>query len=199
MDGIEKVNTIIHELAHSIMNMKYPDRITNSKDCYINEIESLFFELIFQNGISKQINPKEQIKMKTENLYSYFVISELLSYQQAIIKEIKYNKINLSDEFCIYLEDKFNLTTESINQALNANYMNIQYVLGHIISLQLYNIFKTSKKDAFEILEKIIKDYDMDSLVNISRYLNIEEGLNKNLDKEYKEANDKFIKVIKKG
>lgn len=198
MDGISKVNTTIHELAHSIMNLKFPERTSNSKDYFGNEIESLFFEMVFQNGLGQQIDKMESEFLSAEDIYSTHITASEVYFHQKIMQNIKYNKIDINKEFYKVIREKLKLTKRETNIIINRNINDQgQYVIGHIIALELYKIYKQDKKEALQLLDKILKNYELDTLQNISQYMNIYDNLNKNLTEECKKMNNQFIKKIK--
>jgi hydrogenase maturation factor len=116
------------------------------------------------------------------------------------MQEIKNNKIEITNEFYKKLKTKYKLTKNQANYYINQQISDFgQYVIGHMVALELYKIYKQDKKEALKILDKIIKNNTKDTLVNLSEYFNIKESLNNNLTEEYKKINNQFVKKIERG
>ncbi len=200
MDGIERVNTVVHEIAHAIMHLKYPNRGFDEADRFTEEIESIFFELVFQNGIGQLINKLDCSFQISETIYSSFIVSEEINMHHNIMKEIKNNKIDINSEFYKKLKDKYKITKGKANYFINQEaHQYGQYVIGYMVALELYKIYKQDKKEALKILDKIIKNSAKDTLVNLSQYFDLYATLNNNLTKEYKKINNQFVKKIERG
>ncbi len=200
MAGLEKVNTVIHEIAHSIMRLKYPNRAFDENDRFTEEIESTFFELVFQNGIGQLINQLDSSFQTAETTFSTYIASQEVNMHQKIMQEIKNNKIEINNEFYKKLKTKYKITKNQANYYINQEISDFgQYVIGHMVALELYKIYKQDKKEALKILDKIIKNNTKDTLVNLSEYFNIKESLNNNLTEEYKKINNQFVKKIERG
>lgn len=189
--GIQKTNTLIHELAHAITQIQNPKRFVEARDLFGTEIESMFAELIFTNDYLKDKNQVEQALIFLENTFVFFNDIDALINQKIIADSYDKDIITIDKELYNNLRKKFNLTKRNVNDAIMIDMINYgTYVVSYMVALELFHIYRQDKKEAIKILKLFLKDYQKDTYITIRKYLN-------NLPNVEKEANKLFIKSNK--
>lgn len=179
------LETMIHEVGHCVDFYKNKDREAD-KINFI-EITSIFFEILADQFFSKYFDSKYFKKLESLKLMAYYGEAKDISFLTDI-----YSKLLINLDRNPY--DFFNKEADKNNYEGIANVdEEMKYLYSYMIALELTQMYKENKKDALNILEKIImsKDYieEYDILkMNVStnkrlhKYLKYMNGEN-NVDK----------------
>lgn len=182
------LSTLTHEYGHGIGSLINDNRYNNGNN--FSEIESFFFELIGLDCYRKATNDpfydklnKKYISNLIMRCHSIMSIEnsceEALSSKTTSYKSIKDNCMKL-------LTDKgYNFKDEPINLNLE-----MSYAYSALAALELFYIYKEDKKEAFNILEKIVnRDKEEDEIDSINNRLILCKSLTKQI-KEIKHVNN---------
>ena len=182
-DTRDVLATLTHEMGHAIATVMNPKRYYS--DDFFTEIESLFFEMV---GLDYYYNQTDdsmyslQLKEKVNNYFwnsanvlamkrtsdkTFANMKDILSAERICEKELLKEGFDL-DELIIDVDDK------------------IKYLVGYIVAVELFEIYKEDKDLSIDLLERII---NRDK--NISEYSSIVGNItpNKSLVKHLERVN----------
>lgn len=191
--GLSKVVNLSHECGHAVANLFMQD-IYDIHDDFLTELASQFFELAFQTDIGENIDPFENTLLQFEKMNFYNYIANSLLFHQELIESWQNNGYNVSPLFYRYLKNKYQLTRETVKESLNISIESDgPYIISYMVALELLHIYKDNKKEALNILKRIlVKSKTCDSLDIISQfipnftYFNVEIGqLHDKITKEF--------------
>lgn len=169
-NGISKLIILAHEIGHAIANLYRPKQMYNSKDNFLDEVESLFFELAFTNDIAKKIDSLEAAKEAFLTLCEFSEYAENLSMHKTIITCWKENNYELNKAYYNNLKNKKiqnRMFIDSLNTSIEEEG---SYITSYITALNLLGIYKQDKKEALNILKKIISMRTSDSYQVINKF-----------------------------
>lgn len=151
------LSTLVHEEGHAVASLINPRRYTDDNCGYFLEIESIFFELIGNDYFKKELNNPAFSLDTLYKISSYDYIAKKILEQKRLATECfrKNNPINPNRH----------LTDDSLRECLidlNLNGCQInfymKYLVGFIIAIELFEIYKKDKELAFEYLKEIVKN-----------------------------------------
>lgn len=195
IQGLSKVVNLAHECGHAVANL-FIGNIYDVKDDFLTELASIFFELAFHNDIGENIDSFENTLLQFEKMNYFNYISDSLLCHQELIESWKYNEYNVSTNFYRYLKDKYKLKKYDVKECLNTNIETSgPYIISYMVALELLHIYKDNKKEAMNILKKmLIKIKNNDSLDIISEFIPNFDNLNLEIGQLHDKIKREFIK-----
>ena len=174
--------TSIHEHGHAIANSLNSNHKINP---YINEVESIFFELLYLDKIDYNDYSKETVLKTKENsvcLYTkpiYYVGAKNITTLQGIANENEAKKM-IKKTFALPSSDITYILTKPLD-----NYIN--YAISFLIAIELLYIYKRNEYAALKVLRKIIElnSTNETSIYNELTSMGIKPG--KNFEKFFKD------------
>ena len=159
------IATSIHEHSHAIAASIYEDHIDNP---FLNEVESILFELIYLDTLDKSEYKPEQIKnVKDVTIGMYNrTLNSIDSKNITTLKNVK-DVVRAKR----IIQEKYSIDESLSNDIINtplSNYIN--YGLSYLIAIELFYIYKRCDIKALNILEEIIR-IDSDEEDIILKYL----------------------------
>lgn len=151
------LSTLVHEEGHAIASLLNSKRYKDDNCGYFLEIESIFFELIGNDYFKKELNNPAFSLDSLYKISSFDYIAKKILEQKRLATECfkKHNPINPTQT----------LKDESLRQCLfdlnlNGNLINsyMKYLVGFIIAIELFEIYKKDQELAFEYLKDIVKN-----------------------------------------
>ncbi len=195
IQGLSKVVNLAHECGHAVANL-FIGNIYDVKDDFLTELASIFFELAFHNDIGENIDSFENTLLQFEKMNYFNYISDSLLCHQELIESWKYNEYNVSTNFYRYLKDKYKLKKYDVKECLNTNIETSgPYIISYMVALELLHIYKENKKEAMNILKRIlIKIKSNDSLDIISEFIPNFTNFNLEIEQLQDKTEREFIK-----
>ncbi len=193
--GLTKVVDLAHECGHAIANLLIRN-IYDTRDDFLTEMASLFFQLAFHNDIGEKIDTFENTLLQFEQMNYFNYEANLLLYHSQLIESWQHNKYNVSPDFYRYLKNKYQLKRPDIKESLNISIGSKGiYIIGYMIALELLHIYKDNKKEALSILKQmLIKARFSDSLDIISQFMPCFPNINLEIQQLHDKMKQEFIK-----
>ena len=181
-NGLYDIATSIHEHGHAIGASINENHLHNP---FVNEIESIFFELVYLDTVDKNEYEFDEIKKaKTTSISLYHrhlknidckymtTLTGITDKKRTL--EIIRKKYELDDE---YVD---NILLYPLNESLN-------YATSYLVAVELFLLYKRNSYAALKILEQIIRieSYDEEAILNTLKDLGITPG--KSLKSFYKQ------------
>ena len=191
--GISKTSIIAHEIGHAIASLYKSRHMYNTKDHFLDELESFFFELAFLELAAPKIDKYGAARESFLTLYRQSDDAKNLVLHRQIITTLEDYEYKLNKDSFHELRRK-NLEKQDIIDSLDTNIEDYGiYVISYIVALELLQIYKQDKVSALQILKKMISMRNKDSLEVIETFFkefnNIESGIitiNNNMQKQLK-------------
>ena len=176
------IATSVHEHAHAI---GASINEVHLKDPLINELESIFFELLYLDSIDKTEYDFDNIKSTKEASLSMYH-RDLNSVDAKYISTLQ----GLSDRNKIIsvIRDKYDIEDEFLDDILLDSMQSFStYSLSYLIAIELFLLYKKNNYAALNILEQLIKNnkFEENILFDILESYRITPG--KNLKSFYKQ------------
>lgn len=193
--GLSKVVDLAHECGHAVANL-FIENIYDTRDNFLTEMASLFFELAFHNDIGEKIDTFENTLLQFEKMNYFNCEANLLLYHSQLIESWQHNKYNVSPDFYRYLKNKYQLRRTDIKESLNISIeTDGPYIISYMVALELLHIYKDNKKEAMNILKQmLIKIKNNDSLDIVSEFIPNFDNLNLEIGQLHDKIEREFIK-----
>jgi len=176
------IESSIHEHSHAIAASICEEHANNS---FINEVEAIFFELIFLSSLDKQQYTNEQInnlKEVTIGSYNHILNSIDAKYITTVkgISNINRSRFIISDKYSFDEQETDDIIYSPLNSYIN-------YGFSFLVAIELFYIYKRFESKALNILEEIIRE-DVDEDIPLLKFLQ-DIGINpgNNIKRFYKE------------
>lgn len=181
-NGLYDIATSIHEHGHAIgasINEKH------TKNALINEIESIFFELLYLDNIDNQEYNYEEIRNAKESSISMYhgCLNEIDTKYMTTLKGITDQKESIK-----IIKTKYDIETEYLDSIIFTPLKElVNYALSYLIAVELFLLYKKNNYAALSILEKLIRinSNNEDKVLSMLNSVGIIPG--KNLAKFYKQ------------
>ena len=191
--GISKTSILAHEIGHAIASLYKSRYMYNTKDHFLDELESLFFELAFLELEAPKIDEFDSAKENFFSLYRFSDDAKNIARHKQIITSLENYEYKLEKNSFEELRKK-NIKKQDIITSLDTSIEDCgTYITSYIVALELLEIYKQDKISALQILKKMISMRNKDSLEVIETFFkefnNIESGIitiNNNMQKQLK-------------
>lgn len=193
--GLSKAVNLAHECGHAIVNL-FIGNIYDIRDDFLIEMASIFFELAFHNDIGDNIDSFENTLLQFEKMNYFNYTADSLLYHKELIESWEYNDYNVSTDFYHYLKSKYGLSRNTVKDCLKTSIESEgPYIISYMVALELLHIYKDNKKEALNMLKKIlIKSKSNDSLDIISEFIPSFDNLNLEIAQLHDKIKKEFIK-----
>ena len=182
-NGVYKLINTAHEVGHAVANLYNSKAVYNRLDDFLAEVPSLFFELVISHDVARNINPFETAYKNLETFSEYYNYASLLSLHNYLVDSWFNNNNKANKEYYRELKSIYKLTRSKVDEALNTSLeIDGPYVIGYMIALELFNIYKQDKKSAIRLLKEMLKDYSNDSYCVIQKLFPYLSNFNKEVE-----------------
>lgn len=193
--GLPKLINLTHEIGHGILNLYNSKFLYNSYDEFLSEVGSLFFEIVINYELGRKINSYESALESVQTLDEYSNMSNDLVLHEILSDIWRKNKYRSGVTFYFKLKKEYGFSIGQVKDSINSSIENDgKYVIGYMLALELFHIYKQDKKSSIELLKKMINygPYDSYEIIN-----SIIPGFN-NFEKEIDEINKTFDTELQK-
>lgn len=147
---------MIHEYGHAYANRINPERLTVSNADRVCEFESLFMELIADDYLMDKINSDDVNTNRYARFYSMAANVNMLGYNK-IAADIWVSKECASLHKIYPILKKIDVKPHYLRYCLNHQEVdNNKYILGYLIAIELYYMYKKDKEKALYYYNKFI-------------------------------------------
>lgn len=168
-NNLYKSVVLSHECGHAVANLFAPETEYNRKDTFLSEVASIFFEVIFNYEIASKVNSFSSALYSAEKFDYMTEVTYSLIFHKKILEEWIKNGYKVDKRYYEILQKNYSCNRLELRDLLNYSIDDEgAYVIGYMIALELLNIYKQDKNEAFRILRLILKKYDKDSLITIN-------------------------------
>ena len=196
-EGVSKIINTAHEIGHAISNLYSPYSFNNRKDDYLTEVASLFFELIINYDVTKNISSFDSALINMETFDNYYEYSLLLSFHNKIVNSWIDNNGVIDNSFYKELKSKYKISKSDFKESINSTIkLDGPYIISYMVALCLFNIYKHDKKSSIEILKLIIKNGYKDSYGIINEYIKDLSLFSKEINLIEKNMSSEINKVL---
>ena len=181
-NGLYDIATSIHEHGHAIGASINENHLHNP---FVNEIESIFFELLYLDTVDKNEYDFDEIKKaKTTSISMYHgCLNNIDCKYMTTLTGITDKKRTLD-----IIRKKYELDEEYIDDILLCPLNElVNYATSYLVAVELFLLYKRNSYAALKILEQIIRieSYDEEAILNTLKDLGITPG--KSLKSFYKQ------------
>ena len=180
-NSIYDISSSVHEHAHAIASSINDEHIGNY---YINEVESIFFEILYLDSIEYEEYTKEQVLNAKEASVLFFnnsfhiIGAKYITSLKGINDEKKAKDI---------IKSNYSVDDESTEEVLyNSLSSYTNYVISYLIAIELFYIYKRNEFAGLKLLKRIIDMNTLNEKEIITELNSMGIKLGKNLPKFYK-------------
>ena len=171
--GISKPINLAHECGHMLSYRYNIEKMYKRKDEFLTEVPALFFELIFDYECASKY---DSLSTSIFNLEKYYFITDecdkILNHED-IINEWSNNNYEINNNLYNNLKEKYNISrNEFIKYSKSDLDYNGKYVIGYIVALNLFHIYKQDKHFAFSLLRTLLNMQDIDTYLSVNHLIN---------------------------
>ncbi len=168
--GIQKVSCLAHECGHAVSNLYRPSNVYNSKDEFLSEVPSIFFEWTFIEEVSKKLSLWDSLATCFDQFILFHDIAYALAQHKNLVEAFRVNDYMIDKDFYSFLKQEHGLTKGVVLDSIKTNIDSDGcYVISFMVVLELLSIYRQDKKEALRILKKIISLSKNDSYEVINR------------------------------
>ena len=181
-NGLFDIATSVHEHGHAIGTSINKNHLRNP---FVNEVETIFFELLYLDTIDKNEYDFEEIKKaKAASIFIYNGYLNSIDFKyMTTLKGISDRK--RAQEI---IREKYELDADYIDGELLYPLDNlVNYATSYLVAIELFLLYKRNSYAALNILEQIIRieSYNEEDILNTLHNYGIIPG--KNLKAFYKQ------------
>jgi hypothetical protein len=171
--GIRKAINLAHECGH-VLGIDYiPENYYNTVNNFFNEIPSLFFELIFEYESANKYDFFGTSLFNIEKLYFLKDSTDKILLHDCLIDEWKNNDYEVDNKLLNILNKKYEINRNDFYDLVKSLICdNGKYIIGYMVALNLFHIYKQDKNEAFKLLRTLLKLQHKDAYIVINQIIN---------------------------
>ena len=171
--GMPKCINFAHECGHVLAYRLDPYKVYKTHDEFLEEVSSIFFELVFEYEYSYKYDSLSTSIFNFETYHSILSVNNKLLSHKRIIDEWINNDYEVTDNYYSILKDKYNLNRKDACDIIKCNIVSEgKYNIGYLVALYLLHKYKQDKNEALMLLRTILNMREKDSYIVINQLLN---------------------------
>jgi len=171
--GISKPINLAHECGHVLALDYNSENYYNTLNNFFDEIPSLFFEMIFEYENAYKYDSLSTSLFNIEKIYSLKDSTDKMLLHDCLINEWINNNYEVNNNLLNILSNKHDINRCDFFDLVKSSICsNGKYIVGYVVALNLFHIYKQDKKEAFKLLRTLLKLQYKDAYIVINQIIN---------------------------